>query len=116
MIQRRLTVWEITAVGAVFLTGLVLKLRLAIPAYLNPDEVWHSFLAFEPWRRGFRESLREAHPPLVTMVLHTVALFSHGDLAMRMFSIVTGSLFPVVIYFGCIAARAEWQRSLHFSC
>ena len=99
MIQRRLTVWEITAVGAVFLTGLVLKLRLAIPAYLNPDEVWHSFLAFEPWRRGFRESLREAHPPLVTMVLHTVALFSHGDLAMRMLSIVTGSLFPVVIYF-----------------
>ncbi len=98
MIQRRLSGWEIAAVSAIFLTGLTLKLRLAMLLYFNPDEVYHSFLAFLPWRQAFHDSLLEAHPPLVVMMLHLISRFSHNDLVMRLLPIVTGSLFPVVIF------------------
>lgn len=90
--------WEVALAGAVFLAGLVLRLRLAATTYLNPDEAYHALLSTSNWRDLWNNSLTVAHPPLLILVAHMALMLSRSELAVRLVPVLAGSLFPVLIY------------------
>lgn len=90
--------WEIAFVSLVFTIGLVLRLRLALITYLNPDEALQALLAFGSWKDTLHGSLTVTHPPLLILVTHAVSLFSRKELALRLIPVLSGSLFPVLLF------------------
>ena len=97
-----LTRWDIAFLSIVFLAGLALRLRPALTIYMNPDEALQALLAFtqpgEGWVQIWRNSLTVAHPPLLILLTHAVSLISKTEIAMRMISILSGSLFPIFLF------------------
>jgi hypothetical protein len=90
--------WETTFMGVVFTAGLVLRLRLALLNYLNPDEALDALLAFGTWGDAFRNSLKVTHPPLLMVITHAVSLISRTELALRLVPVLAGSLFPLLLF------------------
>jgi hypothetical protein len=89
--------WEIILAGVIFLAGFVLRLRLAVITYLNPDEALQSFLAQGSWGDVLQNSLEVTHPPLLIAVAHAASLISRSDLALRLAPVLAGCLFPVIL-------------------
>lgn len=90
--------WEIALAGVIFLVGLVLRLRLAIDTYLNPDEALQALAAEGGWGDALRNSLKLTHPPLIIVVTHAALLVSRAELAVRLVPVLAGSLFPVLLF------------------
>jgi hypothetical protein len=90
--------WEIIFVGVVFTAGLALRLRLALLTYLNPDEALHALGAFGTWGDALRNSIPDAHPPLLALITHAVSRFSRTELALRLVPVLAGSLFPLLLF------------------
>jgi hypothetical protein len=100
----QLTRTEIMVASAIVAVGLVLRLRLALITYLNPDEAAHALNSFTGWREMFIYSYQvDKHPPLLMYMTHVILFFSRSDLALRLIPIVSGCLFP--IFMGLWLAR-----------
>ena len=94
----KLTRSEVIAVSAIFAVGLVLRVRLALITYLNPDEASHALHSFAGWREVLNYSLQiDKHPPLLLFLTHLILFVSRSDLAVRLVPVLCGSLFPIFI-------------------
>lgn len=96
--KRAFNRWEIIFASVIFTAGLALRLRLALLSYLNPDEALHALSAFGTWGDTVRYAPLDGHPPLLLFVTHAVALISRTELALRLVPVLTGSLFPLLIF------------------
>jgi hypothetical protein len=76
----------------------VLRVRIALTTYLNPDEALQALLSFPGWPQVWRNSLTVTHPPLLILITHLVSMASRTEIALRMVPILAGSLFPVVLF------------------
>ncbi len=93
------------AARAVFRTrslALLVVLSLAFAArllaargtYLNADEVIQYLVASQPSLASvYRASLSNAHPPLHVLLLHVWLVFGTSELALRMLSVLAGTVF-----------------------
>jgi 4-amino-4-deoxy-L-arabinose transferase-like glycosyltransferase len=87
---------EIAIASAIVLTGLALRIRLAVITYLNPDEASHALSSFGSWKEMFFYASRvDKHPPLLLYLTHLVTLFSRSELALRMIPILASVLCAV---------------------
>src|SRR5262245_37302851 len=107
--MKRAFAWgEASFAAIVVVAGFYLRWRLASTTYLNPDEALHALLSFglpdDSWRRALAGSLTIVHPPLLIIVLHAVSKISRSEIALRMIPVLSGSLFPLVLFF--------WLRSV----
>jgi hypothetical protein len=94
----QLTRSEIMVVSAIVAVGLVLRVRLSLITYLNPDEAAHALNSFTGWREMFIYSYQvDKHPPLLMYMTHVILFFSRNDLAVRLIPILSGWLFPMLI-------------------
>lgn len=76
--------------------GFVLRWWYARDLALNPDDALHYLIAkSENW---FHESLPDQHPPLYYGLLHLVQRVSDSETALRLISMISGSLMPWVMY------------------
>jgi predicted membrane-bound mannosyltransferase len=82
----------------VFIVGLVLRLRLALLTYLNPDEALQALLAFGNWGDVLRNTLKVTHPPLLILITHAISLISRTEFALRLVPVLAGRLFPVALF------------------
>jgi len=89
--------------------GFVLRWWYARDLALNPDDALHYLIAkSENW---FHESLPDQHPPLYYGLLHLVQRVSDSETALRLISMISGSLMPWVMY--CwLKFRGETQGAL----
>jgi hypothetical protein len=96
-VVKRLDAWLAARVTWVALAVVVaagaLRLFYALETYLNPDEALHFLGAHTNGvLAAYRRSLSTAHPPLFLLVLHGVLDVSTSELAMRLPSLVCGTL------------------------
>lgn len=83
----------------IILLGLLLRLRAAWGTFLNPDEALHFLLANKAsWTLAYQSSLTNAHPPLLTFVLHAMRSFGSSELVLRLPSVIAGTAFCWVFY------------------
>ena len=79
--------------------GLLLRLRGAWGTFFNPDEALHFLLANkDSWTLAYQASLTNAHPPLLTFVLHAMRSFGSSEFVLRMPSVIAGTAFCWVFY------------------
>jgi 4-amino-4-deoxy-L-arabinose transferase-like glycosyltransferase len=81
--------WIVLATIAI---GAVLRLRLALPTYLNPDEALHFLLVNQPSvGAAYRASLTNAHPPLFFLILYFWRFLGSSEFALRLVSLLAGT-------------------------
>jgi dolichyl-phosphate-mannose-protein mannosyltransferase len=82
----------------VLLIGLFIRLHLASLTYFDLDEAYHSRLA-APWFPDLWRTAHEpTHPPLLIFITHFVRKISLSEPALRMVSVVCGTVFPWFVY------------------
>lgn len=83
----------------VLTAGFMLRLRSASGTFLNPDEALHFLLANQSsWRLAYGASLTNAHPPLLTFVLHFWRAFGSSEFVLRLPSVVAGTAFCWIFF------------------
>jgi len=91
-----------TVIVSMAVCGFLLRLYQAVTFYLNPDEAWHFLLASPSAGDGVMDLLRRSakvpHPPLFIASLGMVARFVRQEWLLRLFFVLSGSLFPVVLF------------------
>ncbi|MBZ5601893.1 MAG: glycosyltransferase family 39 protein [Acidobacteriia bacterium] len=102
--KRGLERWQILLAAIVIIAGAILRFRLALINYLNPDEALHVLLSYGTWRDALRNSVGVTHPPLLIMINHAISLFVRSELAFRFVPVAAGILFPIVL--------AVWLRKI----
>ncbi|MDP9160420.1 MAG: glycosyltransferase family 39 protein [Acidobacteriota bacterium] len=84
---------------AFIFVALLLRLRTAWGTFLNPDEALHFRLANKAsWTLTYQASLTNAHPPLLTFVLHAMRTFGSSEFVLRLPSVIAGTAFCWVFY------------------
>lgn len=86
------------------LFGLALRLFEAAPSYLNPDEAMH-FCRSQSADWYEISNLKGTAPPFFFFVVHYVQLISNSELFLRLPFLLSGCLFPWIIY--------KWLQGLH---
>jgi hypothetical protein len=87
------------AAGSVLLLAFFLRLWKASGTFLNMDEAMHSLAANPNSLAGaYRASLGLAHPPLLILVLHAWRRLGTSELALRMPSVIAGTIFCWVFF------------------
>ena len=78
------------------LLGLALRLWEAASVFLNPDELIH-YCRSQPvsW---YEASLTGTTPPLLFFLMHYVQMLSSSELFLRFPFVVSGTLFPWIVY------------------
>lgn len=105
---------EIVAATAVAI-GLWLRLRIASGTYLNPDEAIFFFAgSVDTVKELFDNIVRSQHAPLPLVLLHFIEPVNSSELALRLPSLIAGSLFPWVVYrwLGAIWSRTAGLMAL----
>src|SRR5262249_33433882 len=75
----------------------IVRAKLALFSYLNPDEAMHYFLSHQPsLRSAYAASLNSAHPPLMILVLYLVQKIGNGEFLLRLPSVIAGTLLSEV--------------------
>lgn len=90
---------EIALVSVVFLVGLAIRIRLAALHYLNPDEIEVTLDALGSLRQTLHNALTITHPPLLEVITFVVCRISRTELALRLVPVLSGSLFPLLLFF-----------------
>ncbi|MEP6643781.1 MAG: glycosyltransferase family 39 protein [Acidobacteriaceae bacterium] len=79
--------------------ALLLRLRASWGTFLNPDEALHFLLANKAsWSLAYQASLTNAHPPLLTFVLHALRSFGSSEFFLRLPSVIAGTAFCWVFH------------------
>lgn len=79
---------------AITAAGLVLRIAAAIRTYFNPDEILHYLLIDQPSLfLAYKESLTNAHPPLIYVLLYYCHLLGRSELVLRLPLILAGTAF-----------------------
>jgi hypothetical protein len=87
------------AAGSVLLLAFFLRLWKASGTFLNMDEAMHSLAAnTNSLAEAYRASLGLAHPPLLILLLHVWRRFGTSELALRMPSVIAGTIFCWVFF------------------
>ena len=87
------------AAGPVLLLAFLLRLWKASGTFLNMDEAMHSLAAnTNSLAEAYRASLGLAHPPLLILLLHAWRRFGTSELALRMPSVIAGTIFCWVFF------------------
>jgi len=87
------------AAGLVLLLAFLLRLWKASGTFLNMDEAMHSLAAnTNSLAEAYRASLGLAHPPLLILVLHVWRRLGTSELALRMPSVIAGTIFCWVFF------------------
>lgn len=74
--------------------AFLIRLRTAWGTFLNPDEALHYLLANQStWRLAYKASLTNAHPPLLTFVLHFWRGIGTSEFVLRLPSVIAGTAF-----------------------
>jgi len=77
---------------AILAAGFVIKILVALPTFLNSDEIDNYMTTGQPtFAAVFREALISPHPPLFFLLLHLWTLLGHSDFMLRLFSILAGT-------------------------
>jgi len=83
----------------VLTAGLLIRLWVASGTFLNPDEALHYLLANQSsWRLAYQASLTNAHPPLLTLVLHFWRGVDSSEFALRLPSVIAGTAFCWIFF------------------
>lgn len=73
--------------------GFCFRIYYAMACYLNPDEIVNLDLAQAAgFKMAYLKSLTQAHPPLLTVVLHFFIQFGTFELLLRIPSLIAGTL------------------------
>ncbi|UCG41788.1 MAG: glycosyltransferase family 39 protein [candidate division WOR-3 bacterium] len=86
---------------AIVVAGFGLRLALAVPSYLNPDEILHVVIAGDT---TFADSLARAafylspHPFLYNLLLHLLNLLHASEPLLRLPSVIAGALVSLFSY------------------
>ncbi len=87
------------AVGSVVLLAFLMRLWKASGTFLNMDEAMHSLAAnTNSLAEAYRASLGLAHPPFLILLLHTWRRLGTSELALRMPSVIAGTIFCWVFF------------------
>ena len=82
--------------------GLVLRLHFITACYLNPDEAIHILLGRHAnLDEAYQDSLTQAHPPLLTVVLYFLQHLGHGVFLLRLPNLVAATLGTWFLYRWC---------------
>jgi hypothetical protein len=80
--------------AALLAAGFLLRLIPATRTFLNPDEALHYTLAAQPSvSLAYQQSLTQAHPPLLILLLYYWRTLGHSELLLRMPSLLAGTAF-----------------------
>jgi hypothetical protein len=72
--------------------GLLIKVLVALPTFLNSDEVSNAFTALQPTLGGlFTEAFKSPHPPLYFLVLRLWSVLGASDFMLRLPSVLAGT-------------------------
>ncbi|MBM3315782.1 glycosyltransferase family 39 protein, partial [candidate division WOR-3 bacterium] len=72
--------------------GLGLRVVLALPSHLNPDEAWHAWAATQPDLAAvFRENALGPHPPLLHVLVYLWHFIGDSDFMLRLPSVLAGT-------------------------
>jgi hypothetical protein len=83
----------------VLAAAFLVRLRTAWGTFLNPDEALHYLLANQAtWLLAYKASLTNAHPPLLTFVLHVWRRFGTSEFVLRLPSVVAGTAFCWIFF------------------
>jgi len=93
----QLSRWEWACAGIVVVAGLLLRGKIGLSTYLNPDEAVQALVAFGSWGDMLKGSLQFTHPPLIILITHVMSWVSRTELALRLVPILAGSLFPILL-------------------
>ncbi|HEV8046915.1 MAG TPA: glycosyltransferase family 39 protein [Terriglobales bacterium] len=84
---------DLTAI-LVVTAAFLIRLRTAGDTFLNPDEALHYLLANQfTWLLAYKASLTNAHPALLTFVLHFWRQLGTSELMLRLPSVMAGTAF-----------------------
>src|SRR5580704_18238323 len=79
---------------AITAAGLALRIAAAIRTYFNPDEILHYLLIDQPSLfLAYKQSLTNAHPPLIYVLLYYCHLLGRSELVLRLPLILAGTAF-----------------------
>ncbi len=74
--------------------AFLIRVRTAWGSFLNPDEALHYLLANQStWLLAYNASLTNAHPPLLTFVLHFWRELGTSEFVLRLPSVIAGTAF-----------------------
>jgi dolichyl-phosphate-mannose-protein mannosyltransferase len=80
--------------AALLAAGLVLRVIPAARTFLNPDEALHYSLAAQSSvSLAYQQSLTQAHPPLLILLLYYWRVVGHSELLLRLPSLLAGTAF-----------------------
>ena len=83
----------------VLTAAFLFRLRSAWGTFLNPDEALHYLLANQStWLLAYKESLTNAHPPLLTFLLHFWRELGTSEFALRLPSVIAGTAFCWIFF------------------
>ena len=83
----------------VLIAAFLVRLKAAYGTFLNPDEALHYLLANQSsWALAYRASLTNAHPPLLTFVLHFWRHVGGSEIVLRLPSVIAGTAFCWVFF------------------
>jgi Dolichyl-phosphate-mannose-protein mannosyltransferase len=83
----------------VLTVAFLTRLRAAWGTFLNPDEALHYLLANQStWLLAYKASLTNAHPPLLTFVLHFWRGLGRSEFILRMPSVIAGTAFCWIFF------------------
>ncbi|MBM3313567.1 hypothetical protein FJY70_03115, partial [candidate division WOR-3 bacterium] len=77
---------------ATIAAGLVIRILVASPTYLNSDEIDNYITAAQPTLAlVFKEALLSPHPPLYFLLLHVWSGLGRSEFMLRLFSVLAGT-------------------------
>jgi len=83
----------------VLTAAFLVRLRTAWGTFLNPDEALHYLLANQSaWLLAYKASLTNAHPPLLTFVLHFWRELGTSEFVLRLPSVIAGTTFCWIFF------------------
>jgi uncharacterized membrane protein len=83
----------------VLTAAFLVRLRIAWGTFLNPDEALHYLLANQStWPLAYKASLTNAHPPLLTFVLHFWRELGTSEFVLRLPSVIAGTAFCWIFF------------------
>jgi Dolichyl-phosphate-mannose-protein mannosyltransferase len=83
----------------VLAAAFLVRLRAAWGTFLNPDEALHFLLANQStWPLAYKASLTNAHPPLLTFVLHFWREVGTSEFSLRLPSVIAGTAFCWIFF------------------
>ena len=83
----------------VLTAAFLVRLRTAWGTFLNPDEALHFLLANQSTRLlAYKASLTNAHPPLLTFLLHFWRELGTSEFVLRLPSVIAGTAFCWIFF------------------